>query len=310
MHSACGRYTITFNGEIYNYRELRAELGRARLRASAAAPTPRCCCSSMPTAAPTWSRQAARHVRLRPVGCRASARCCWRAMRWASSRSTGPTTAGRCASPRRPRRCWPAARCRPRSRSGRHRGLPPVRQRARALHRLARASTRCRPAPRSLIDAAGPRSAAALLRRRRRAGRARQRAAMAIGDARRLLSDAVRDSVRHHLVADVPVAVFLSAGLDFGRAARHHGASSARAIGVGRHAGLRRVQGPAARRGAARRRGRRSATARATSCARSTAPSSRLTCRRSSTRWTCRPSTASTPGSSPRPRTRRASRWR
>ena len=36
------------------------------------------------------------------------------------------------------------------------------------------------------------------------------------GDARRLLSDAVRDSVRHHLVADVPVAVFLSAGLDSG----------------------------------------------------------------------------------------------
>jgi asparagine synthase (glutamine-hydrolysing) len=35
-------------------------------------------------------------------------------------------------------------------------------------------------------------------------------------DARRLLSQAVHDSVRHHLVADVPVAVFLSAGLDSG----------------------------------------------------------------------------------------------
>ncbi len=35
-------------------------------------------------------------------------------------------------------------------------------------------------------------------------------------DARRQLTEAVRDSVRHHLVADVPVAVFLSAGLDSG----------------------------------------------------------------------------------------------
>ncbi len=37
-----------------------------------------------------------------------------------------------------------------------------------------------------------------------------------VADARRRLADAVRDSVRHHLVADVPVAVFLSAGLDSG----------------------------------------------------------------------------------------------
>lgn len=35
-------------------------------------------------------------------------------------------------------------------------------------------------------------------------------------DARRQLAAAVHDSVRHHLVADVPVAVFLSAGLDSG----------------------------------------------------------------------------------------------
>jgi len=37
-----------------------------------------------------------------------------------------------------------------------------------------------------------------------------------IADARGRLADAVRESVRHHMVADVPVGVFLSAGLDSG----------------------------------------------------------------------------------------------
>ena len=37
-----------------------------------------------------------------------------------------------------------------------------------------------------------------------------------LAHARAQLADAVRDSVRHHLVADVPVAIFLSAGLDSG----------------------------------------------------------------------------------------------
>lgn len=35
-------------------------------------------------------------------------------------------------------------------------------------------------------------------------------------DSRARIAEAVRDSVRHHLVADVPVAVFLSAGIDSG----------------------------------------------------------------------------------------------
>ena len=64
------------------------------------------------------------------------------------------------------------------------------------------------------VDATGPGTpqpyydvAAALAERARRASQ---------DDARAQLAEAVRDSVRHHLVADVPVAVFLSAGLDSG----------------------------------------------------------------------------------------------
>lgn len=40
--------------------------------------------------------------------------------------------------------------------------------------------------------------------------------AAAAGNAQARVAEAVRDSVRHHLVADVPVAVFLSAGIDSG----------------------------------------------------------------------------------------------
>ena len=64
------------------------------------------------------------------------------------------------------------------------------------------------------VDVTGPGTpqpyydvAAALAERARRASQ---------DDARAQLAEAVRDSVRHHLVADVPVAVFLSAGLDSG----------------------------------------------------------------------------------------------
>ena len=66
------------------------------------------------------------------------------------------------------------------------------------------------------VDASGPRAplpyydvASALARRTAEAPRN-------AADVREQLSAAVHDSVRHHLVADVPVAVFLSAGLDSG----------------------------------------------------------------------------------------------
>ena len=71
-----------------------------------------------------------------------------------------------------------------------------------------------------VVDASGPHEpmpfydvAAALARR---AEAARTAGSIDPGRAREALRAAVHDSVRHHLVADVPVAVFLSAGLDSG----------------------------------------------------------------------------------------------
>ncbi|WP_428663418.1 asparagine synthase (glutamine-hydrolyzing) [Reyranella sp.] len=72
-----------------------------------------------------------------------------------------------------------------------------------------------------LVDAAGPEAPRVYYNVAHSLGQralVRRAGATSIGaaDARRQLSAAVHDSVRHHLVADVPVAVFLSAGLDSG----------------------------------------------------------------------------------------------
>ena len=200
-----------------------------------------------------------------------------------------------------------------RSRAGRHRRLPSVRQRARAVHAVSRASARCRPATRRSIDAGGPRepqpfaNIAAIARR----GRPRHpaggpRAARAA--ARRRCSISVRAApARRRRDRRVPVGRHR-----FRRAARH----------CMRDAGQREIarrsrwhfdefRGTARRRSAAGGRGRR-ALRRATHC-RARVDARRVRARpagRSSTRWTSRRSTASTPGSSQRPRTRPGSRWR
>jgi asparagine synthase (glutamine-hydrolysing) len=66
-----------------------------------------------------------------------------------------------------------------------------------------------------IVDAAGPDAPRVYYSVARSLGR-RVGNGMKAEAARRQMSTAVHDSVRHHLVADVPVAVFLSAGLDSG----------------------------------------------------------------------------------------------
>ena len=67
-----------------------------------------------------------------------------------------------------------------------------------------------------LVDAAGPEAPRVYYNVAQSLGGRAGAAGVGAADARRQLSAAVHDSVRHHLVADVPVAVFLSAGLDSG----------------------------------------------------------------------------------------------
>jgi asparagine synthase (glutamine-hydrolysing) len=67
-----------------------------------------------------------------------------------------------------------------------------------------------------VVDDAGPRAPHVYYNIARSLGRRAGIGGVDAAEARRQLSAAVHDSVRHHLVADVPVAVFLSAGLDSG----------------------------------------------------------------------------------------------
>ena len=211
MHSACGRYTITFNGEIYNYLELRRELadkGRVfrsgsdtevllhlfaeygidmvkRLRGM--------------FAFGLWDAAKRRLVLARdPLGIKP---LYWADDGWTvrfASQAKALLAGG--AVSRDPD---------PAGIVGFHLfgSVPEPFTVWREVRSLPAGAT-------MVIDATGPRPAdryhdvaGALAERSRRA---------AAGEPAVQLADAVRDSVRHHLVADVPVAVFLSAGLDSG----------------------------------------------------------------------------------------------
>jgi asparagine synthase (glutamine-hydrolysing) len=213
MHSACGRYSITFNGEIYNYRELRDELvARGHTFRSG---------SDTEVLLQLYADRGADMVRkLRGM----FAFGLWDAAKrtlllardalgikplyWSDD---GWTV--RFASQAKALLAGGAVRRDPDSAGivGFHLfgSVPEPFTVWRDIQ--------CLPAGTTLtIDASGP---GAPRRYYDVAEALAERALTAshdVSDARRRLADAVRDSVRHHLVADVPVAVFLSAGLDSG----------------------------------------------------------------------------------------------
>ena len=212
MHSACGRYTITFNGEIYNYRELREGLATRGYAFRSGSDTEVLlqlyadCGADMVRklrgmfAFGLWDAEkrtlllARDALGIKPLY--------WADDGWTvrfASQAKALLAGGRIG--RDPDSAGIV---------GFHLfgSVPEPFTVWREVHTLPAGTT-------LTIDASGPQSpkryydvAEALAER--------ASARHGDGDARRLLSDAVRDSVRHHLVADVPVAVFLSAGLDSG----------------------------------------------------------------------------------------------
>jgi asparagine synthase (glutamine-hydrolysing) len=212
MHSACGRFTITFNGEIYNYRELREELAARGYAFRSGSDTEVLlqlyadCGAGMVKklrgmfAFGLWDAEkrtlllARDALGIKPLY--------WADDGWTvrfASQAKALLAGGRVG--RDPDSAGVV---------GFHLfgSVPEPFTVWREVHTLPAGTT-------LTVDGSGPQSpkryydvAEALAER--------ASARHDDGSARRLLSDAVRDSVRHHLVADVPVAVFLSAGLDSG----------------------------------------------------------------------------------------------
>jgi asparagine synthase (glutamine-hydrolysing) len=223
MHSACGRYTITFNGEIYNYRELRDELAARGYSFSSGSDTEVLlqlyadCGADMVRklrgmfAFGLWDAKqrtlllARDALGIKPLY--------WADDGWTvrfASQAKALLAGGRVG--RDPDSAGVV---------GFHLfgSVPEPFTVWREIHTLPAGTT-------LTVDAAGPRApqryydvAHALAARASAASRdgtSQDGTGRDGADARRRLSEAVRDSVRHHLVADVPVAVFLSAGLDSG----------------------------------------------------------------------------------------------
>ena len=89
MVSANGQYAITFNGEIYNFRELRAECGELRSSVSRAFRYRSYCRRIRPMGRQIDHRSLERDVRNCSVGRRESVNCSWLVIEWAKSRSIG-----------------------------------------------------------------------------------------------------------------------------------------------------------------------------------------------------------------------------
>ena len=108
MLSADGQVVLVFNGEIYNFRDLAAELRDAGVRAADAFGHRGAAASCTACTGRRSSARCAACSRSRS-GTRAGGGCCWRAIGWARSRSSSTSASAGCRSRRSCRRCSPTA---------------------------------------------------------------------------------------------------------------------------------------------------------------------------------------------------------
>ena len=201
-----------FNGEIYNFAELRARAERARPPARAPTATPRRSCTSTRSTAPTSPQHLRGMFGDRPLGRARAAGSCSPATAWASSRCTGRETprrarvrlGGQVADRRRPRRGRSSTRSPPSCSS------PTASSPGRA--RCSRACTSSRPPPSwSGRTAAWSTSAPTGTR----TGRRTDAAGPSLAEDTEQLLELLRDGDRRaRMVTDVPLGVMLSGGLD------------------------------------------------------------------------------------------------
>ena len=208
MDAADGALHLVFNGEIFNYRELRDVRSTTR---SAPTATPRSFLALLAATGYAALQPAARPVRLRAPRPRPASCCAGPRPRSASCRcTTTATIAARC-SPPRSRRCCAGRRGTPASSTtAQLRRLPAASLGARAAHPLRRRAqgrpghrlSRCRRrrlTRRAATGAARPQSDRRLSTRPRRSTGSTTGSGAAVGGA---------------LVADVPVGSYLSGGVD------------------------------------------------------------------------------------------------
>ena len=123
---------VILNGEIYNYRELRARSRKARPLVSQCSQTPKSCRIFTKNTATTMVAASQRHVRVCACGTRSGDGCSSRAIVLAKSRFTGACLITLCCSRRSRKCCW---RIRPCKTFAESQGAAPVsifRLRARA----------------------------------------------------------------------------------------------------------------------------------------------------------------------------------